>query len=192
MTAGSQPKAPAAAAGAAGKGPTDIQARCPEQSSGADFYAHLRERGVQFPSSFLGIDDLWRGRSEAVAHVRMPESLNWELNKVHPTVLDLCLQVLLGTVPADALAAGGESLIIPGGLRGFKVHDRPRRECWCHAVAKPVPGKSDVFEGDIHLLDDAGQALVDIVGLRLQRVPRSAARSGDSKPACHDWLYELQ
>ena len=173
--------------------PQRIQSRCPETVPGKDFYKQLRGKGIQFPGSFPAVEQLWRGKGEALARVRMPEALDWEANgsQIHPALLDICVQVLLGATFADAASNGGEALFVPGGLRSFEVHGRPGRDVWMHAVAGSTTGKAGTIEGDLRLLDDDGRDLVAIAGLRLQRVQAPMERPADwSKYA--NWFYDLR
>jgi NAD(P)-dependent dehydrogenase (short-subunit alcohol dehydrogenase family)/acyl carrier protein len=78
----------------------------------------------------------------------------------------------------------------------LRLHRRPGPEVWCHARLTSGAGKSGgVFTGDLVLLDEAGQALAEVSGLRMAQ-PRSAASPASSAPeraeTTNGWLHEIR
>ena len=172
---------------------TATQKRCRQEVNVSEFYAMLHTRGVQLGASFQGIERLWRGNNEALGLIQLPETLvdESERYQTHPALLDACFQVLLAALPADIVASQDDALYLPTGLRNFTVHTRPGQRVWSRSVIQsPTNPKSAGFEGDVYLLDDTGQVLVEATGLRLQRSePMEPSRS---QHELQDWLYELR
>ncbi len=168
-----------------------IQRRCQETVALPAFYERLHELGIQLAASFQGIEQLWRRDGEALGLVQLPADFEREANlyQVHPTLLDACFQVLTATLP-DVLFSSEEVLFLPTGLRSFHLLKRPGNRVWSHAQLKPGINQDEgIFEGDVRILDETGQVLIEASGLQLHRSASAA------QPASHtglsDWLYEL-
>ncbi len=179
-----------ATAASPGDGLEAIRARCTEVLSGADFYDHLRTHGVDYGSSFRAIEHLHRRDGEALGLVRLLDALAPEADRyeVHPAFLDACFQVLMATLPTDAVAAGTDALYMPTGMRSVQVHRRPGPQVWSHARLH-ANDASDAFEGDVRILDDQGDVLIEVAGLRLQRIEGLAPQRPPVRP--DDLLYEV-
>ena len=170
-----------------------VRSRCPESVAGTDLYPRLYAQGLQYGPCFQGITCLWQGEGEALGEVsaadeRLPDLAAYH---VHPAVLDACGQVMAA---AGALNGGGDSArpLVPVGLEELRIHGRPTARLWSHAWQR-VEGKADgsgILLTDGHLLDDAGQVLVEARGMRLRALDGEGLRGGLSSPA--DWLYELR
>ena len=146
-----------------------IQARCPAEIAGEDYYDAFADQGVTYGPAFQGVRRVWKGAGEALAEVRLPEDVvaQASAHRVHPALLDASFHVLLA-----ALGEGGgeDSPAVPVSLRRLRIHRRPEGEVWSHGR---VPGErmdASGFEGDVALLDSDGQLLVEVEGLRLQRI----------------------
>ena len=61
---------------------------------------------------------------------------------------------------------------------------------WAHALLKS-DADADYLEGDVFLLDESGQVLLEASGLRLQRLERDA-RPENEQEDLDDWLYEVR
>ena len=150
-----------------------IQRRCTQEVDTSDFYAMLSARGVQFGNSFQGIQQLWRGKHEALGRVHLPDTLKAESEhyQMHPALLDACFQVLLAALPADITSQENNALYLPTSLHNFTVHTRPGQHVWCRSVIQhsSIDQNPEYIEGDVFLLDDEGKVLVEATGLRLQR-----------------------
>jgi natural product biosynthesis luciferase-like monooxygenase protein len=171
----------------------EIKARCQEEIAIADFYGRFDEHGINLGSSFRGIERLWRGDREALGRVALLESLEREatLYEIHPAFLDACCQVLTATLGGAAFLHSRGTLYVPVGLREFKIHSRPDKKVWSHAVLRSgIDDSPDAFEGDVRLLNEDGELLVEVSGMRLQQAgpPTQQARQG----LLADLLYEMQ
>jgi phthiocerol/phenolphthiocerol synthesis type-I polyketide synthase D len=172
-----------------------IQQRCSEEVAVAPFYRGLHERGIQLGSGFQGIERLWRHDGEALGYVQLAEQLAREADyyQIHPTLLDSCFQVLIAALPS-AIWQCEDVLYLPTGLRGFKLHKRPGAQVWSHAMLTSNVGATlevaHAFEGDVSIMDEHGEILIDASGLQLQRSELNT-RPSDATEAPKDWLYEL-
>jgi acyl transferase domain-containing protein/acyl carrier protein len=146
----------------------DIRARCAEPRSGTEFYETMERAGLEYSGRFRGIESIWRCDGEALARVAWPDVVSSEAPQftLHPAVLDTAFQLLMAAVPRTTARA----TYMPVGLRELRVPSPVDvRACrWAHAVfTAPVDG--DSLDGDVVLLDDAGQVLVEAIGLRARQ-----------------------
>jgi myxalamid-type polyketide synthase MxaD len=170
-----------------------IQARCEKELSGEDFYRILGEAGHDYGRSFQSIRILWQRDTEAVAQLLIPEELATDVNfyQVHPAILDCCLQLLGATVSQnDEMAAKGA--YVPVAIDEIRIVGRPSGQLWSHAslrVDDAGAGEGSTnLKGDVSLRDEAGQVLIELVGVELQCLEEHAPRFAAGRVA--GWMYE--
>ncbi|MBE3560029.1 MAG: LLM class flavin-dependent oxidoreductase [Ktedonobacteraceae bacterium] len=149
-----------------------VRERCREEVALEEFYGRLQRHGIQLTAGFQSVRQLWRRDGEALGRVQLPEALEEEAAAyyVHPALLDSSLQVLIAALPATAGKGEEEALYLPMALDSFQIHRQPGRLVWSHATLRSgAQEETGVFKGDVELLDEAGQVLVEARGLRLQR-----------------------
>ena len=71
-----------------------IQARCPDVHSGAELYAAMERRGLEYGPSFQGAEQVWRGDGESLALVHLPRPPTRSAYDGHPALLDSCFHAL--------------------------------------------------------------------------------------------------
>jgi acyl transferase domain-containing protein/acyl-CoA synthetase (AMP-forming)/AMP-acid ligase II/acyl carrier protein len=173
--------------------PEEIQARCSTEVATADYYAELRQRGLQYGPCFQGIERLWRSDGEALGHLRVPEALELgvEAYRLHPAIFDAGLQVLGAAVPTELASSQSGGVYLPVHLGKVKVHGPLDSRVWSHASLRPNANAAQAtLAGDVHFLDEAGRVRVEVQGLRLQRVDQDLQAALPKNP--DEWLYELQ
>src|SRR5262249_30970167 len=166
---------------------------CPEAVAGPSYYATLAGQGLEYGTSFQGIAELWRQDGEAIARLQLPESVAAELERyqIHPALLDACFQTLGATLPGRAQSGTLTDPTLPVGLSHLSTWRRPGGELWAHCrLAPAATPEADGVEADISLLDATGQIMLEIRGLRAQRLARDARRLAQSD--LHSWLYALE
>ena len=169
----------------------EVQGRCPTAISGADYYARLRELGLEFGSDFRGMTQLWRRDGEALGLIDLPENLVTDAPTyhIHPALLDACFHVLGAPLPQTA----DLSTFLLIGLDRFVLYRAPGTRLWNHTVLRSGPGAiGETFTGDIQLFDEAGRLVAEAQGLHLKRVTRDALRRITHPSPLEDWLYEVQ
>lgn len=180
----------APASGAAAQPLAAVRDRCATPVTAADHYAALDRSGLAYGPAFQGVEELWRGRAEAVGRLRDRSALTTDRGEypVHPAVLDSALQVLsaaLGT--QDEPSAATYLPVRVGGFTLFTERAAPR---WAHAaVTAPEPDAEEITGATVVLYDEAGDAVGEITGIALRRLDRAQ----DADPlteALHDvaWL----
>jgi acyl transferase domain-containing protein/NADPH:quinone reductase-like Zn-dependent oxidoreductase/acyl carrier protein len=168
-----------------------IRARCAAAVSLDDFYGSLRAKGLEYGQGFQGLRSLWRGVDEALGQVELPDGLQGEAAhyNIHPALLDACLHALSGgplETEGTYVPVGVEQVEFCGSCDAGET-PAPQVTVWSHVQfrSQAQPGKSRT--ADIELLDQSGQCLVKLTGLRIQWIDR-AALAGERTD---DWLYEV-
>lgn len=158
----------------------EIRRRCCKEVSRSDFYQKPLI-GYQPGPHFQGIERLWSGEAEALGQVVCPDALEIEAEDyyLHPIILDSGIQALLSTITVE-----GSFVAIQ--IDRVCFYDRPGLHLWSYA--RLVEQSATRIKGNIQLLDDAGNVLVEIQGLQLhsldmaQHVPEKI----------DNYLYEYQ
>jgi acyl transferase domain-containing protein/acyl carrier protein len=134
----------------------------------AAYYAGLRARGIQHGPLFRGITHVYRRPGEVMARIVIP----WELVEdmsgyiVHPALMDAFLQGITPFLPEEQ----EDETYVPVAVRQVKFYQRPGPDelLWTHAVVRPATGEQGTLEGDVFLLNEQGQVLLEVLGFRLQ------------------------
>jgi acyl transferase domain-containing protein/acyl carrier protein len=166
----------------------EIQAGCAEKISGADYYVRLREHGIDYGPSFQCITQLWRHDADVLAEVNIVDRPGAKSDRypIHPAMLDACMQVVGAAVPDEAIRNGDRGIYMPAHVDQIRIDHPPGLHLWSHAHLQERD--ADTIKGDVRLLDETGQAAVEILGLRFDRLGRDIDREGN----LDDWLYEFQ
>jgi acyl transferase domain-containing protein/NADPH:quinone reductase-like Zn-dependent oxidoreductase/thioesterase domain-containing protein/NADP-dependent 3-hydroxy acid dehydrogenase YdfG/acyl carrier protein len=148
-----------------------LNARCAEEIPVPECYARLWRLGLEYGPAFQGIEQLRRGKGEAVAIVSLPEAADAGADDyvLHPSVLDGTFQVLIG-----ATLEGKTSLYLPVRIERLRLYRAGATRVHVHARVRLHTAK--LLVGDIALFDETGQTIAEITGFRCQGL-RSAAQS---------------
>jgi FkbH-like protein len=167
-----------------------VRERCPEAVSREAFYTHGASLGFHWSGGFRGIQSLWRGNGTALAMVRLPESLELDMQhcEVHPAFLDACFQPFVAALDEQRSAA--REPYLPLGVESVCFHRRPPRCVWAHANMLKVNHQRSVTF-DIFLYDEAGNLCAEFRRMNALRTSSAELHDADSSQgAPRDWLYE--
>jgi acyl transferase domain-containing protein/ubiquinone/menaquinone biosynthesis C-methylase UbiE/acyl carrier protein len=163
----------------------EIRRRCSDSLDRTEFFRLFADMGFHYGPSFQGIAHLWRRDGEALAEIRVPDDVGEKLNdyRLHPAVLDACFQTTSAAAPMNF--ASGEAYL-PVKIERVRFHaSLPTRLFACAQLRTLGPR---AFKVDIQILDEAGNRLVEILGL----VPRLAGqRTQTLKPALYEYQWKL-
>ena len=168
----------------------DIQSRCQQESTGLEFYQRLQAQGVDIGSGVQGIAELWQGTEEALGKICLPDSLTSKVADYgfHPALLDICLQVFLATMPTDEngeLQAHYQPTHLGKLELEGTLHDT---EFWSHATLRSKSADdTPTYEGDVRILNPAGQVVIRVTGLRLRQTSVEP-----QTPLTKDWFYGIE
>jgi acyl transferase domain-containing protein/acyl carrier protein len=164
----------------------EVQQRCAEQISGPDYYAGVAGLGLEFGTSFHGLQHIWRRDGEALGKVQLPESLQADSKhyRIHPAFLDACFHLLGAPLPGARV----ESAYLLIGIERFRLHRPPSGKAWNHTIL--VAHGGETFTGDIRLYDEDGSLLAEALGLTLKRASRELLLRS-VRPRFDDWFYQV-
>ncbi|NEQ64996.1 MAG: acyltransferase domain-containing protein, partial [Symploca sp. SIO2D2] len=152
---------------------------CPQQIPLKDHYQKFRDRGIDYGSSFQGIQQLWRGENQAIGKIKLPEELVAEFTdyQLHPALLDAGMQVIAAAIEEE----DNHNTYVPVFIERFKVYRRPDTSLWAiGSIAKLTNGRGDSFSGEIALLSSQGETIATIESLQLKPVTREALLGSDT------------
>ena len=153
---------------------------------GRSLYGRFKLHGLAYGPAFQGIAEAWAGEGEALGRIAIPEAIAGEVDayRIHPALLDACLQVTLATIP-ESVDAEGEIAFVPRKADRIRFYGGGH-VAWCHVKVVRFGLRSIV--GDYRILDDGGAQIAAIDGLRLSRVDFGGA---GEIPAYH-WRWQLR
>lgn len=133
------------------------------------YYQGLRTRGIQHGPLFQGVTHVWRRPGEVMSHLTIPAGVANDLSsyQLHPALIDSFLQGITPFLPEEH----EEDAYVPVAVTRVKFHQRPKPDgkLWTHAIVRTeVKGAQSILEGDVTLLDEQGQVLLEVLGCRLQ------------------------
>lgn len=166
-----------------------IQNRCQENLPAADHYQTMSSYGLDYGSSFQGVRQIWRQTGEVLAQIQLPEPLLKVSNpyQIHPVLLDSAFQ----TFGATQNDQDEDATYLPVGLKSIKVFGSLNQKLWSHLLLHPqaIPN-SGTLEGDIFLLNEDGQVVVEVQGFRGQRLESKMLPV--SQLDVNNWLYKIE
>ena len=140
--------------------------------SAAEHYGQCRQLGLEYGASFQGLQQLYRGEGEAWGRVQLPAGVSHHGYLVHPALLDACLQVTAGALPATHNAAW-----LPVQVKHYRVARPLEAETTVYVKAEVHPKRDERrLSVAIDAADSAGQPVFEIEGLTLRRVDNLHAR----------------
>jgi NAD(P)-dependent dehydrogenase (short-subunit alcohol dehydrogenase family)/acyl carrier protein len=168
----------------------EIQARCPEKVSGQDYYLRLGENGIHYGPFFQSITQLWRNGANVLAEVQVTDEPDAKLGgfPFHPAILDACMQIVGAAVPNQVIRNGKRNIYMPTHIDQIRIHGRPGLHLWSHAHLQERD--ADTIKGEVRLLDETGQLVAEILGLRFDKLDRDTKHTAEVN--LDDWLYEFQ
>ncbi|MCC6696544.1 MAG: SDR family NAD(P)-dependent oxidoreductase [Candidatus Hydrogenedentes bacterium] len=157
------------------------------------FYDALRARGYEYGPSFQGVEAVWRNNGEALGRLRpaAAHGTGSQPYEVHPAVLDSAMQVLGAALASQPDRTGANAVYLPVHFDEVLVHEKQGAPSWAHVTLRKHEGNGPQVEGDVTLYSPEYRPVVELRGLRLQRVEnKDGERSRDAgNPA--DWLFEI-
>ena len=155
----------------------------------ADYYAECRERGMVYGASFQAIEQLWYDGDRVFARVQLPQSIALEGHgyRLHPVLLDACLQVL----GAGIMHRGYRDIYLPVAFDRLSVYGDPGDTLWVEGQLRAALNPQPSAEvADMRMYDASGSLVARLEGLVLQRTRRDVLRRtrvGD----IDNWLYDI-
>ncbi len=156
-----------------------IRQRLTEHFDREQHFLDLTDAGYQFGPQFKQLRNVWRVQGEAIAEIEVPTAFNAAVEgyHFHPAILDACLHVAF-RLKVDATK---HDFYLPASIRRVNIeHGCAAGPLWAHGLLHSDDGHS--VTADIYVYDDNGQAVAQILGLRLERVEKT--QTGDVAADC--------
>ena len=179
---------PRAAEAVHGESLADLRARCSQPQPVEAYYDVLRHTGMDYGRSFQGIAQLWRGRGEALAEIRLQDGLAPGAFHLNPALADACFQILGAAVPAEA-AADPDAVYLLVDIDKLVLQRDAQPPAWSHVRLRST-GSTETLVADFRLFDVSGSVVADVTGLRLKRASREALRAA-TRAGAGDWFYDV-
>jgi NADPH:quinone reductase-like Zn-dependent oxidoreductase/malonyl CoA-acyl carrier protein transacylase/NAD(P)-dependent dehydrogenase (short-subunit alcohol dehydrogenase family) len=153
-----------------------VRARCSQEVASTEiFYQLMHRQGIQLGRQFQWVEKLWRGEREALGFLRAPERGDEaETYFLAPGLLDSMFQSMGATLSTKELEAGA---YIPIAIEKLTFHARPEGRLRNHVRLRDNdPARPDARVSDMVVMNEQGEVLVEVQGLRIHRAPREALR----------------
>ncbi|NUT96943.1 MAG: acyltransferase domain-containing protein [Saccharothrix sp.] len=139
----------------------EVGARCVEHWDGDRFSAWAARGGTVWGETFRGVTDVWRAPGEALAKVRLPESLAGEQEGylLHPAFLEACAAPLLAVFDAPVW-------MLAEHVAEVRVLNRAS-SVWSHVRVVDVDAEGTTT-ADVVVLDDRERVVAELRGLRVR------------------------
>ncbi len=140
----------------------------PQLTDGAALRQSFAGRGIEYGRSFTGLVSArtaeGKGRS-VVAEVELPSTVRSQQAgyDVHPALLDACFQAVLAHSAIRDASEGG--VLLPLSVQRLRRYAPTRGARYCHLRITSANGSA--LEVDLDLLDENGEVLLAVQGLRM-------------------------
>jgi acyl transferase domain-containing protein/aryl carrier-like protein len=163
-----------------------IQARCRTETRGAECYPKFASRGIDYGPWFQGIDKIWSRNGESLSRITAPPGIAAELDdyRLHPVVLDACLQTISSTLPEKR----DEGLYLPVEIDRVRVYGRTTAEMWAHARLVEQSAKSMI--ADMTVYDGEGNRVLEARGIRCRLLDDTRAERLDD--LVYEYVWQLE
>lgn len=154
----------------------NILDRANQTVSGSEFYANVWGNASGTGNVFKWIDSIWKGDGEAIAKTKCPVSADDGLYyRLHPGLFEAGFQVLHCCKifeTAETITRDGV-IYVPFSVEEFSCYKTSPevQEIWCYAKLREFD--SDNVVSDIHLLDQSGRIVAEMIGLCLRKLLRT-------------------
>ncbi|MEZ6090599.1 MAG: type I polyketide synthase [Pirellulaceae bacterium] len=169
----------------------NIERRTTAAVDGESFYQKMVECGLQYGPMFQLVQSLHVGENESLCRLEVPTLLQKDLARyrMHPAVMDACLQSIAGVVIDPTIDAVPDLMLPTNAQRVCVLRPVPEGPLWVHTQRSNPSSSTDSVEATITLYDNDGHVIAELDGARVQRVSKQRA-AGPSKD--EDLLYALQ
>jgi polyketide synthase PksN len=148
--------------------------------SGDELYEKYRGLGLKYGPTMRVLREVYRGRGEALAWLKVPEGVSGTLGEyvLHPSVLDGALQSALGLLEGEEEVG----LRVPYALERLSVWGSCAGEMWSWVrYVGGGDGSGKVVKVDIDVCDASGRVCAELRGLSTREVKRVEGRASSKE-----------
>ncbi len=164
-----------------------VKARCQLVAQGDEVYPRFRELGLDLGPSFRSLQEVYRGRGEALGLLQLPIDRRKDLADMllHPSLVDGALQAGV----AAELATGEARMLVPFSIGEVEILGALGETCWTWVteVVDERAARSTVSRKNVTLLAPDGRVLVRIreaTGVPIGELHKTTA-GGDPEVGTH-------
>ncbi|MBO3463553.1 type I polyketide synthase [Aetokthonos hydrillicola] len=164
--------------------------QCTQRIEVKQHYQECQQIGIDYGTSFQGMQKLWRGSNQAIAQIKLPQELVAEITdyQFHPALLDAALQVIFHALPDEITQT-----YLPIGINQLKVYDRPGLSLWSYAsVTQPLVESEGSLTTQVTLVNGEGEIIATVEGLRLKKATPLTLLGTENDEAVTNWFYEVE
>lgn len=148
--------------------------------STVEIYAAFHSLGLEYGPAHQGIQNIFKGKQELLAHLRLPEAVAGSEGqyKLHPSLLDSALQASIG-LAEDINEDTSPSL--PFALERLRIIAQCESEMytWIRYSADNIRGSS-IIKLDIDICDENGNLCVQLLGFSSRKLETSDSSNLDA------------
>ena len=168
--------------------PEEILARCQNKIAIEPYYQRLADFGVTYGPGFQGIESFSEAGNESLGRIRL-SATQTEGYRIHPALLDACMQVFGAKLFAGADPNAGDTYM-PITIDRVSVYQSGKREVWSYVVIQEGGVGSETIVGSLRLLGDGGDLIADVEGVHFKRTSRESLLRATQK-RLDNWIYEV-
>jgi acyl transferase domain-containing protein len=155
----------------------NIRDRANQTLSGSEFYAKVWGNASGTGNVFKWIDSIWKGDGEAIAKTKCPVVVDDGLfYRLHPGLFEAGFQVLhcCKTFETAETVTRDGVIYVPFSVDELYCNSTSPevKEIWCYAKLREFD--PDNVVADIHLSDQSGRIVAEMIGLCLRKLLRTA------------------
>ena len=163
------------------------ESSCPNIIPVEDFYAQLKNQGLNYGPFFKAIKQVNTGGQNVLVKIEADPSIetNSEEYLLHPTILDASFQSMV------TIALNDENVqttpYVPVNIERINLYNAPEKYCWSYG--KITKQTENAIYADITIFDQDGNILAEVHGLKCQAIARAYSTPGASMD---NWFYEMK
>ncbi|ARV59085.1 polyketide synthase [Nostocales cyanobacterium HT-58-2] len=176
----------------AAKAPLDLIAlkqKINQEIEVESYYQKFRDVGVEYGPYFQVIEKLWCSQGDSVevlGKIKLPEMVESNTkDSLHPLLLDGCLQLLAAALEDSPDSETKTYFLVV--LERLNFFTQPGTSIWCHIHQSSHQSSSLLSSFDIHLVDENGIAVAELINLQVRRANQTALLANQTD----DWLYRI-
>jgi acyl transferase domain-containing protein/acyl carrier protein/SAM-dependent methyltransferase len=162
-----------------------VLARCPDGLNSEECYQQFQQHGFNYGPGFRSIKELFFNKTEAVARLQLPDSLEREFRSfnLHPSLLDGALQTVLGLLkPED----DNQTVYVPFALGEIEQHQPLTQTVYAHVTFSQNDQPDGSRKFNLSIIDESGAPLVAIRDFAVK--PLNARQAHDNQPETSECL----
>src|SRR5262249_34867617 len=151
-----------------GDSPAALRKRLPRHIAGTDLYDRFAGHGLLYGPAFRGVIETCSGPQEALGLIAAPPAIKRDLAnyRLHPALLDACLQIALAAIPETASEA--KTVFVPSSVKRIRFYGGGADVAWSHVRLTQIGARSIL--ANYTVFDADGAVIVELDGMRLRRL----------------------